>query len=67
MSQESSSTFLTRGVPGTHDHKMIYSSLKNLKSKNFKSLRIPQFDKSRDNRKIKKIGLKSKKNQIYYF
>ena len=61
MSQKVHPLFLTRGVPGTHDHKMIYSSLKNLKSKNFKSLRIPQFDKSRDNRKNKKNWIKIKK------
>ena len=68
MSQKVHPLFLTRGVPGTHDHKMMYSSLKYLKSKNFKFLRIPQFDKSRDNRKNKKNWIKiEKKPNIIIF
>ena len=42
--------FLTRGVPGTHDCKMLYNVLRALLKKNFKSVRIPKFDKSIDDR-----------------
>ena len=42
--------FLTRGVPGTHDCKMLYNVLRALLKKNFKSIRIPRFDKSIDDR-----------------
>ena len=54
MSKNKSALFLTRGVPGTHDTKMLYSCLKNLKKKNFKKLVIPKFDKSNDDRASKK-------------
>ena len=36
MSTKVSSLFKTRGVPGTHDTKLLYSTLKNLKKKNLK-------------------------------
>ena len=42
--------FLTRGVPGTHDTKLLYNCIKKLKSNKFKELSIPKFDKSIDNR-----------------
>jgi len=42
--------FLTRGVPGTHDHKMLLNIIKKLLSLKFKSLKIPKFDKSKDDR-----------------
>ncbi len=46
--------FMTRGVPGTHDIKMLNKILKSLRKKNFSSVRIPRFDKSSDDRsKIK--------------
>ena len=37
MSQKIS-PFLTRGVPGTHDTKLLLNSLKNFKKKNLKNL-----------------------------
>ena len=46
--------FLTRGVPGTHDTKLLYKFFKNLRRKKFNPISIPQFDKSLDNRKKKK-------------
>ena len=51
---------MTRGVPGTHDHKIISNFLKNIKSKNFKSIKLPKFDKSIDDRCKKKLWYKVK-------
>ena len=53
--------FITRGVPGTHDTKMLLQCIKNLKNKNFKNTNIPKFDKSTDDRLQKKKWLKVKK------
>ena len=50
MSKKIHPLFLTRGVPGTHDDKLLFNCLKNLKSKNFKKFLIPVFDKSIDDR-----------------
>ena len=46
--------FQTRGVPGTHDTKLLKKTFFNLMKKNFKPVLIPVFDKSRDNRAPKK-------------
>ena len=46
--------FQTRGVPGTHDTKLLKKTFFDLKKKNFKPVTIPSFDKSRDNRASKK-------------
>jgi D-glycerate 3-kinase len=54
MSKEINHLFLTRGVPGTHDLKLLYKCIKNLKKKNFKNFLIPKFDKSKDDRFEKK-------------
>ncbi len=61
MSKKISSLFLTRGVPGTHDTKMLYNCIKHLKNKNFKKILIPKFDKSTDDRFSKNKWLKIKK------
>ncbi len=61
FSKIKSPLFLTRGVPGTHDTKMLYNCIKNLKKKNFKRFMIPKFDKSIDDRSPKKRWLKVKK------
>ncbi len=61
MSKKISSLFYTRGVPGTHDTKMLYRCIKNLKIKNFKKIIIPKFDKSIDDRLTKNKWLKVKK------
>jgi D-glycerate 3-kinase len=50
MSEKVSSLFLTRGVPGTHDTKLLLYCIKQLKKTRFKKLLIPRFDKSTDNR-----------------
>tara|TARA_Y100000591_G_scaffold302628_1_gene297836 strand:- start:111 stop:1028 length:918 start_codon:yes stop_codon:yes gene_type:complete len=61
MSKMISELFLTRGVPGTHDTKMLFQCIKNLKTGNFKKISIPKFDKSIDNRLKKNKWLKVKK------
>ncbi len=68
MSKNKSALFLTRGVPGTHDTKMLYSCLKNLKNRNFKKLVIPKFDKSNDNRASKKkwVNINKKPNIVIF-
>ena len=53
MSKRINSLFLTRGVPGTHDTKMLFQCIKSLKDNKFKKLTIPKFDKSIDNRSSK--------------
>ncbi len=62
MSKIVSPLFLTRGVPGTHDTKLLFDCIKNLKNKKFKKCKIPKFDKSIDDRlprkKWQKIKLK---------
>ncbi len=55
MSKKINKLFLTRGVPGTHDTKMLKQFLKNLKSKSFKKILLPKFDKSADDRSKKKM------------
>ena len=45
---------MIRGVPGTHDYKIISKFFKKIKSNNFKSIKLPKFDKSIDDRSKKK-------------
>ena len=45
---------LTRGVPGTHDINMILNFFRKVKSKKFKRLRLPVFNKAIDDRFNKK-------------
>jgi D-glycerate 3-kinase len=44
----------TRGVPGTHDINKMLSFFKKIKSKKFKNLKVPSFDKAVDDRLSKK-------------
>jgi D-glycerate 3-kinase len=68
MSKNISPLFLTRGVPGTHDTKMIYNCIKKLKKINFKKTMIPKFNKALDDRLSKKKWLKvTKKPHIIIF
>ena len=59
---------LTRGVPGTHDINMMLNFFKNVKSKKFKRLKLPTFDKSTDDRSNKKrwYNLKVKPDVIIF-
>ena len=52
---------LTRGVPGTHDVDMINKLFLNIKKKKFRTMFIPKFDKSIDDRYNKKYWYKIKK------
>ena len=54
MAKKVNPLFLTRGVPGTHDTKLLFSCLKNLRNFSKKILYIPKFDKSMDDRSPKK-------------
>jgi D-glycerate 3-kinase len=54
MSLKISPLFLVRGVPGTHDTALLLNCLKQLKSIKFKKFLIPRFDKSTDDRHLKK-------------
>jgi len=61
ISKKISALFLTRGVPGTHDTKMLYHCIKNLKKSKFRKFMIPKFDKSIDDRCQKNKWQKVKK------
>ena len=68
MSKNISPLFLTRGVPGTHDTKMLLDRIKKLKNVKFKKLIIPRFNKATDDRVSKKNWLKiTKKPHIVIF
>ena len=49
--------FMTRGVPGTHDIKIMLDFFRKSKTKKFKSFKLPKFNKAIDDR--------CKKNQWY--
>ena len=50
----------TRGVPGTHDIDMMLNLFRKVKAKKLKSLSLPKFDKSIDDRCKKKLWYKLK-------
>jgi D-glycerate 3-kinase len=45
---------MTRGVPGTHDIEMMLNFFKKAKSKSFRNIKLPNFDKAIDDRTHKK-------------
>ena len=60
--------FKTRGVPGTHDTKLLKKTFSDLVKKNFKPVSIPSFDKSKDDRVTKRKWKKIyKQPQIIIF
>ena len=68
MAKKISPLFLTRGVPGTHDTRMLHSCIKNLKKKKFNKIMIPKFDKSIDDRRSKNKWIKiNKKPHVVIF
>ena len=68
MSKNISSLFLTRGVPGTHDTKMLFNCIKALKNSKFKKVLIPRFNKAIDDRVKKNKWLRvNKKPNIVIF
>ena len=68
MSKKINSLFLTRGVPGTHDTKMLYECLKKLKKNKLNKIILPKFDKSLDDRcsKSKWVKVKKKPNIVIF-
>jgi len=68
MSKKVHPLFLTRGVPGTHDLGLINKTIKKLKTKKFKTVLIPKFDKSIDDRlkKNKWQKIKNRPNIIIF-
>ncbi len=61
MSKSIHPLFMTRGVPGTHDCKLLYKIIKILLNKKFNTIKIPKFDKSIDDRLSTKYWQKIKK------
>ena len=59
---------LTRGVPGTHDINMMLNFFRKAKSKKFKRLKLPTFNKAIDDRSNKKnwYDLKIKPDVIIF-
>jgi len=59
---------LTRGVPGTHDIDMMLNFFRKVKSKKFKRLKLPTFNKAMDDRFNKKNwhDLKDKPDVIIF-
>ena len=54
-------SLITRGVPGTHDVSSMFSFFKRVKSKNFRALKLPKFNKAIDDRYNKKLWHSIKK------
>ena len=68
LSKKFHQLFKTRGVPGTHDTSLIKKTFLNLRKKSFKSMTIPRFDKSKDDRFPKKKWQKiTKQPEIIIF
>ena len=68
MSKKISPLFLTRGVPGTHDTKMLFRCIKGLKNSKFQKISIPKFNKATDDRSPKNKWLRvNKKPNIVIF
>ena len=58
LSKSTHPLLMIRGVPGTHDYKIIKDFFKKVKKKKFYHLTLPRFDKSRDDRFQKKLWYK---------
>ena len=52
---------MSRGVPGTHDINMMLDFFKRIKRKEFRSLKLPKFNKAIDDRYNKKLWYSIKK------
>jgi len=65
MSKQIHPLFKTRGVPGTHEIRLVKFFFNNMKKNKFKEFKIPKFDKSTDDRMKNKYWSKiSKKPEI---
>ncbi len=60
LSKDKHSLLLTRGVPGTHDINIMLDFFRKIKIKNFKSLKLPKFNKANNDRYKKKHWYKLK-------
>ncbi len=61
LSKKVHPSLITRGVPGTHDVSSMFSFFKRVKSKNFRALKLPKFNKAIDDRYNKKLWYSIKK------
>jgi D-glycerate 3-kinase len=68
LSKNKHTLLMTRGVPGTHDIDLILKFFKKVKSKKFKSLEVPKFNKAMDDRCKKSLWykLKSKPDVVIF-
>tara|TARA_Y100000310_G_scaffold204768_1_gene205006 strand:+ start:622 stop:1131 length:510 start_codon:yes stop_codon:yes gene_type:complete len=64
LSKKIHSLLMTRGVPGTHDINIMLNFFKRVKKNNFKSLKLPKFNKAIDDRCKKALGTLLKKDRI---
>ena len=55
LSKKIHPSLMTRGVPGTHDINMMLDFFKRIKRKEFRSLKLPKFNKAIDDRYNKKF------------
>jgi len=60
ISKKKHSLLMTRGAPGTHDINLMLSFFKKIKSKKFKNLEVPKFNKAIDDRYKKNLWYKIK-------
>ena len=68
LSKNKHPLLMTRGVPGTHDIELILNFFKKVKSKNFKYIEVPKFNKAIDDRCKKSLWhkLKSKPDVVIF-
>ena len=61
MSNKIHSLFKTRGVPGTHDINLVKKFFNFIKREKFRKIKLPKFEKARDDRLKKKYWYSLKK------
>ena len=61
MSNKIHSLFKTRGVPGTHDINLVKNFFNFIKKEKFRKIKLPKFEKARDDRLKKKYWYSVKK------
>jgi D-glycerate 3-kinase len=68
LSKNKHPLLMTRGVPGTHDIDLMLKFFKKVKSKNFKNIKVPKFNKAIDDRCKKSLWykLKSKPDVVIF-
>ena len=68
LSKNKHPLLMTRGVPGTHDVDLMLKFFKKVKSKSFKNLEVPRFNKAIDDRCKKSLWykLKSKPDVVIF-